>query len=95
MSKKSKRNRGKTSFQAKQRGNELRSQQVADTRWRAAPQGDKPVAATAPPLAAAPGAPKVVSATFNYSNILFELRSVLLLFGVILAALITVALIIR
>ena len=95
MSGRAKRNRGKGSFQSKKKRSERRSQQVADTRWQAVPQKDKPVTATAEAVAVAPGAPKIVSATFNYPNILFELRSVLILFGVILATMITVALIIR
>jgi hypothetical protein len=95
MSGRTKHGRGRGSFWSKKKRSERGSHQVADVRLQAAAQKDKPVAATAGAVAVAPDTPKIIPATFNYPNILFELRNVLILFGVTLAALITVALIIR
>ena len=93
MSGRAKHSRGKGSSQSKKKRSERRSHQVADARWQTVAQSDKPVTATAEVVASTPDTLKVAPATFNYPNLLYELRRIGILFGVILAIMIVLALV--
>ena len=93
MSGRAKHSRGKGSFQSKKRRSGRGSHQVADTRWQTVAQSDKPVAATAGVVASPQETLRIIPATFNYPDLLYELRRIGVLFGVILAIMIVLALV--
>ena len=102
MSGKMKHSRGKVPLQSKKRRSGRRSEQSAVVHITPAVQKTQPEVIAATAAVHSTGSPKIIPvtpkkapATFNYPNILNELRNIVVLFGVILAAMTTVALLLR
>jgi hypothetical protein len=94
MPAKKKHNKGKGTFQGKQRRLERRSQAKPDgVTIQAASVIAAPAAAAAAPRQA-PG-PRVMPAKFNYPNIVKELRSIAILFAAVLVVMVAMALLLR
>ena len=97
-----KRNKGRGSFRSKQRRLERRGQEPAINESRTINAAGRTTPAAAAPAPVAPAAvprpapgPRIAPVKFNYPDIVGEIRSIAILFVVVLVMLVTLSLLLR